>query len=758
MWQRSDGQRFRERLGFLLLCFIAFYYVVLLLINFKPVLEPLLWAVVFVCAIDPLVSFVEDGILSVLSACSLVRRGHNRWTKNTKSSWIWSVAGPGSGTTSAILEIDKVDEGKQGSTTTRGHYRFSRSLAKYASIIIVLTSIVTVGVVFFFFVLQSARRMREHWSVYEQGAANLRKALSDFQHSLATTTGASVETIKNDDFLASATSVSPDTDSSLRSRPSATASTASSTASEQSLTTGASSLLSTKASKQAEHLQHFLVFPFSYARGLMQSSGVESINYDAAAHELLTTVQDLLYTLLGTLLNNVSSLLLGLGMTTLYTLFWLLGRPLAGDEDQYVASSSTPSPTRVDGLMVRLGDGATSVVRNDYDDQEQHNRNAQDHKHCFVSLPGLDHVVSNQYHGNDMKAMEQGTSDRQPTSARPEDPPTTCRAPRTPREMETWSTASTSASSFLSSPSACSDSETSVIVATSAECKDGGAPASEEIDFLPVVVDRDTDTVSSRRCAASVAVPMSGKHEKRREHLQEVQVLDEPLLERVGASCPSSSSVSLPEKEPLLLSRIDRNASPEMTANSTSASSSSTSTSSSSRNQQLLLMPQLRKTFRRYLLLKSICCFGFGLAVGIWLSALGIDLAAAFGAITFVMNYVPEIGPFISILLPTPIILLDSRLERPLFTLFLAVVGQAGLKFAFANVVEVKLIENDRKLRMHPVTILLSVALWGHVWGPTGMLLSVPLMAFLKISLLSDVVPASYRDPVLMLLEGTAKL
>merc|ERR1719326_1228883 len=104
--------------------------------------------------------------------------------------------------------------------------------------------------------------------------------------------------------------------------------------------------------------------------------------------------------------------------------------------------------------------------------------------------------------------------------------------------------------------------------------------------------------------------------------------------------------------------------------------------------------------------------------------------------------------------LPCPVILLDSRLERPFLTLMIAVVGQLGLKFAFSNIIEVKLIESDKKLRMHPVMILLSVGIFGYLWGPTGMLLSVPLMALLKISLFSDLVPASYRDPILVMLEG----
>merc|ERR1719168_348186 len=96
----------------------------------------------------------------------------------------------------------------------------------------------------------------------------------------------------------------------------------------------------------------------------------------------------------------------------------------------------------------------------------------------------------------------------------------------------------------------------------------------------------------------------------------------------------------------------------------------------------------------------------------------------------------------------------DSRIERPFLVLVTAMGGQLALKFAFSNIIEVKLIESDKKMRMHPVMILLSVGIFGYLWGPTGMLLSVPLMALIKISLFSDLVPSSYRDPILVLLEG----
>merc|ERR1740121_3581622 len=104
--------------------------------------------------------------------------------------------------------------------------------------------------------------------------------------------------------------------------------------------------------------------------------------------------------------------------------------------------------------------------------------------------------------------------------------------------------------------------------------------------------------------------------------------------------------------------------------------------------------------------------------------------------------------------LPVPVILFDSKLRTPFLTLLSAMAGQMSLKFIFANIIEVKLIENDATMKMHPVITLLAVTFFGFVWGPTGMLLSVPIMAYLKVVVLSDRVPAAYRDPVLVLLEG----
>jgi len=158
--------------------------------------------------------------------------------------------------------------------------------------------------------------------------------------------------------------------------------------------------------------------------------------------------------------------------------------------------------------------------------------------------------------------------------------------------------------------------------------------------------------------------------------------------------------------------------------------------------------------FKHYILLKTLVSVLYAFCVFCLLEYLQVDLAIVFGLVTFVFNFVPEFGPLMASCLPMPVILFDARLESPWLTMCTVFVGQVLLKCIFGNVIEVKLIESSREMTMHPVIILFNVAFFGWIWGPTGMLLSVPVVAAFKAML--HLMPARYRAPILKVLEGDA--
>jgi len=85
--------------------------------------------------------------------------------------------------------------------------------------------------------------------------------------------------------------------------------------------------------------------------------------------------------------------------------------------------------------------------------------------------------------------------------------------------------------------------------------------------------------------------------------------------------------------------------------------------------------------FKRYILLKSAVSAAYALCVWLLLQFLQVDLSGMFGMLTFLFNFVPEVGPFFSIVLPCPVIIFDGRHEDPTTTLVMCLIGQFALKF-----------------------------------------------------------------------------
>lgn len=153
--------------------------------------------------------------------------------------------------------------------------------------------------------------------------------------------------------------------------------------------------------------------------------------------------------------------------------------------------------------------------------------------------------------------------------------------------------------------------------------------------------------------------------------------------------------------------------------------------------QPLPMGGKVGKLVRSYLYKKTLVSCLYGLCVACLFAADGVDLASFFGVLSFFCNFVPEVGAFVSMMAPVPIILLDGRLSNPFAVLAVALVGQLLIKFVACNVLEVKLVERDQTMSIHPVWVILGLCYFGFIWGPLGMLISVPMLAMVKTAALS---------------------
>lgn len=133
-----------------------------------------------------------------------------------------------------------------------------------------------------------------------------------------------------------------------------------------------------------------------------------------------------------------------------------------------------------------------------------------------------------------------------------------------------------------------------------------------------------------------------------------------------------------------------------------------------------------------YLAIKTLVSLGTGIIVAIWVAILGIDFPVIWGLLAFLLNFIPNLGSIIAAVPPVLLGYIQFGIGRAL----LVGVGFGVVNLLFGNVVEPKLL--GRKLGLSTLVVFLSLVFWGWVWGPVGMLLSVPMTMVVKIALESS--------------------
>lgn len=131
---------------------------------------------------------------------------------------------------------------------------------------------------------------------------------------------------------------------------------------------------------------------------------------------------------------------------------------------------------------------------------------------------------------------------------------------------------------------------------------------------------------------------------------------------------------------------------------------------------------------RRYLVIKTWLSLATGAFVWVMLAVLGVDFALLWGVVAFVLNYIPNVGAFIA---AAPTILL-ALVQYDLGVATIVAGGHFAVHMVVGNTIEPWLM--GKKLGLSAFVVFATLMFWGWVWGPTGMLLAVPLTMVLKIA------------------------
>jgi len=151
-----------------------------------------------------------------------------------------------------------------------------------------------------------------------------------------------------------------------------------------------------------------------------------------------------------------------------------------------------------------------------------------------------------------------------------------------------------------------------------------------------------------------------------------------------------------------------------------------------SRLRALKILNDIEENLGGYLIVVTAINLALGIVTAIAAWLMGLPSPMIWGALAFVLNYVPYVGPavmhvllFIIGLVTFPT-LLGALLPPAVFIAITIIEGQ----FLTPAIV------GRQVLNLHPLAIFLGIAFWAWLWGPIGAFLATPILIMARVALI----------------------
>lgn len=141
------------------------------------------------------------------------------------------------------------------------------------------------------------------------------------------------------------------------------------------------------------------------------------------------------------------------------------------------------------------------------------------------------------------------------------------------------------------------------------------------------------------------------------------------------------------------------------------------------------ILDRISKQISSFLSMQTLISAVTGLCVWAALALLGVELAGTWGLLAFLLNFIPTVGSIVASVPPIVVALVQGY---PSLWLALMTAGALlVIQMTIGNIISPKVMGDN--LHLSPVTILVSLLVWGLIWGVPGALLAVPMACMLKI-------------------------
>ena len=137
------------------------------------------------------------------------------------------------------------------------------------------------------------------------------------------------------------------------------------------------------------------------------------------------------------------------------------------------------------------------------------------------------------------------------------------------------------------------------------------------------------------------------------------------------------------------------------------------------------LTNEINTSLRKYVQGTLICASSIFLFSSIGFAIAGLKAPILFGLFCGITNVIPYVGPYIG---GAPAVLVGLS-QGPLVGI-ICLVTIVIAQFLESNILNP--IVMSKTMKLHPVTIILGLLIFGHFWGMIGMLLATPTIAVLK--------------------------